>query len=677
MIETKLHDDVLEIVMANPPVNALGAQVRQGLAKALADAQGDPAIKAIVIRGAGKMFSGGADITEFGKPPVDPWLPQVVDAIEASAKPVVAAIHGMALGGGLEVALGAHYRIASPKARLGLPEVSLGILPGAGGTQRLPRLVGVETALGMIVSGTPIAASKAGQAGLVDKLAESDESLAAEAIAYARTLTAPRRTGDRSVSVDPAVFEQFAAQNARKIKGLDAPQACIAAVKAATELPLDQGQEKERALFQQLVAGEQSKALRHVFFAERAAAKIDGLPKDIQLRPITKVGVIGAGTMGGGISMNFLSANIPVTMVEMAQDALDRGIGVMRKNYEATAAKGRLTAEQVEKAMGLITPTLDFSALADCDLIIEAVYENMDVKKEIFARLDGIAKPGAMLASNTSYLSIDEIAAATTRPQDVLGLHFFSPANVMKLVEVVRGAKTAPDALATGMDIARKIGKVPVVAGVCYGFIGNRMLIPRQANANALLLEGATPEQVDRVHTDFGMPMGPFQMADLAGVDIGWHRDPSRIESLQDALCAEGRWGQKKQAGFYDYDEKRRPTPSPVVATIIDDFRARAGIVPRDISDEEIMVRTLYSMVNEGAKILEEGIAQRASDIDVVWNYGYGWPRHKGGPMFWADTVGLDKIAQALTRYQQALGAEFTLSPLLLDCAAQGKPLDR
>ncbi len=677
MIETKLHDDVLEIVMANPPVNALGAQVRQGLAKALADAQGDPAIKAIVIRGAGKMFSGGADITEFGKPPVDPWLPQVVDAIEASAKPVVAAIHGMALGGGLEVALGAHYRIASPKARLGLPEVSLGILPGAGGTQRLPRLVGVETALGMIVSGTPIAASKAAQAGLVDKLAESDESLAAEAIAYARTLTTPRRTGDRSVSADPAVFEQFSAQNARKIKGLDAPQACIAAVKAATELPLDQGQEKERALFQQLVAGEQSKALRHVFFAERAAAKIDGLPKDIQLRPITKVGVIGAGTMGGGISMNFLSANIPVTMVEMAQDALDRGIGVMRKNYEATAAKGRLTAEQVEKAMGLVTPTLDFSALADCDLIIEAVYENMDVKKEIFARLDGIAKPGAMLASNTSYLSIDEIAAATTRPQDVLGLHFFSPANVMKLVEVVRGAKTAPDALATGMDIARKIGKVPVVAGVCYGFIGNRMLIPRQANANALLLEGATPEQVDRVHTDFGMPMGPFQMADLAGVDIGWHRDPSRIESLQDALCAEGRWGQKKQAGFYDYDEKRRPTPSPVVATIIDDFRARAGIVPRDISDEEIMVRTLYSMVNEGAKILEEGIAQRASDIDVVWNYGYGWPRHKGGPMFWADTVGLDKIAQALTRYQQALGAEFTLSPLLLDCAAQGKPLDR
>jgi 3-hydroxyacyl-CoA dehydrogenase len=677
MIETKLHDGILEIVMANPPVNALGATVRQGLGRAIAEAQDDPAVTAIVIRGGGKMFSGGADITEFGKPPVDPWLPQLIDAIEASAKPVVAAIHGMALGGGLEVALGCHYRIASPKAKLGLPEVSLGLLPGAGGTQRLPRLVGVEAALGMIVSGAPIPATKAAQSGLVDTLAESDDSLAAEAIAYARTLDAPRRTGDRPVTADPAVFEQFATDNARKIKGLDAPKACIEAVQAATELPLAEGQEKERALFLQLVSGEQSLALRHVFFAERAAAKIDGLPKDIQLRPIRKVGVIGAGTMGGGISMNFLSAGIPVTIVEMTREALDRGTATMRGNYEATAAKGRLTAGQVETAMGLLTPTLDFGALAGCDLVIEAVYETMDVKKAIFTRLDGIARPGAMLASNTSYLSIDEIAAVTQRPQDVLGLHFFSPANVMKLVEVVRGAKTAPDALATGMDIARRIGKVPVVAGVCYGFIGNRMLIPRQTNANALLLEGATPDQVDRVHTDFGMPMGPFQMADLAGVDIGWHRDPNRIESLQDALCAEGRWGQKTQAGFYDYDGKRRPAPSPVVARIIEDFRARAGIAPRAISDEEIMVRTLYTMVNEGAKILEEGIAQRASDIDVVWNYGYGWPRHKGGPMFWADHVGLDGIVDGLTRYAGVLGEDFTLSPLLLRRAGDGQPLER
>jgi 3-hydroxyacyl-CoA dehydrogenase len=677
MIETQLHDDVLEIVMANPPVNALGAGVRQGIFQAIADAQGNPAIKAIVIRGGGKMFSGGADITEFGKPPVDPWLPQVVDAIEASAKPVVAAIHGTALGGGLEVALGCHYRIASPKAKLGLPEVSLGLLPGAGGTQRLPRLIGVEAALGMIVSGAPIPATRAAEAGLVDTLAESDDSLAAEAIAYARTLDAPRRTGARSVSADPAVFERFAADNARKIKGLDAPKACIEAVKAATELPLAEGQEKERQLFLQLVSGDQSKALRHVFFAERAAARIEGLPKDTQLRAIATVGVIGAGTMGGGISMNFLSAGIPVTIVEMAQDALDRGAATIRKNYEATAAKGRITPAQVEKAMALLSPTLDFDALKDCDLIIEAVYENMDVKKEIFARLDGIAKPGAMLASNTSYLSIDEIASATQRPQDVLGLHFFSPANVMKLVEVVRGAKTAPDALATGMDLARKIGKVPVVAGVCYGFIGNRMLIPRQVNANALLLEGATPDQVDRVHTGFGMPMGPFQMADLAGVDIGWHRDPNRIESLQDALCAQGRWGQKKQAGFYDYDEKRKPSPSPVVATIIEDFRAKAGITPRAIGDEEILVRTLYTMVNEGAKILEEGIAQRASDIDVVWNYGYGWPRHKGGPMFWADQIGLDTVVDGLKRYEGRLGEDFSFSPLLLKRAAEGKPLDR
>jgi len=677
MIETKLHDGILEIVMANPPVNALGATVRQGLGRAIAEAQDDPAVTAIVIRGGGKMFSGGADITEFGKPPVDPWLPQLIDAIEASAKPVVAAIHGMALGGGLEVALGCHYRIASPKAKLGLPEVSLGLLPGAGGTQRLPRLVGVEAALGMIVSGAPIPAAKAAELGLVDRLAESDDSLATDAIAFARTLDAPRRTGDRAVSADPAVFERFAADNTRKIKGLDAPKACIEAVKAATELPLAEGQEKERALFLQLVSGEQSLALRHVFFAERAAAKIDGLPKDIQLRPIRKVGVIGAGTMGGGISMNFLSAGIPVTIVEMTQEALDRGTATMCGNYEATAAKGRLTAGQVETAMGLLAPTLDFGALADCDLVIEAVYETMDVKKAIFTRLDGIARPGAMLASNTSYLSIDEIAAVTQRPQDVLGLHFFSPANVMKLVEVVRGAKTAPDALATGMDIARRIGKVPVVAGVCYGFIGNRMLIPRQTNANALLLEGATPEQVDRVHTDFGMPMGPFQMADLAGVDIGWHRDPNRIESLQDALCAEGRWGQKTQAGFYDYDGKRRPAPSPVVARIIEDFRARAGIAPRAISDEEIMVRTLYTMVNEGAKILEEGIAQRASDIDVVWNYGYGWPRHKGGPMFWADHVGLDGIVDGLTRYAGVLGEDFTLSPLLLRRAGDGQPLER
>lgn len=676
MIETHLHDDILEIVIANPPVNALGAAVRQGLNNAVADAQTDHGVKAIVIRGGGKLFSGGADITEFGQPQTDPSLPDVVDAIEASAKPVVAAIHGMALGGGIEVALGCHYRIATPKAKLGLPEVSLGILPGAGGTQRLPRLIGAEAALEMIVSGAPILASKGAQIGLIDKLVE-EAALAAEAIAFARSLGSPRRTGDLTVSADPASFERFAAANARKIKGLDAPKACIEAVKVATELPIDAGQKKEQALFAELVEGEQSKALRHMFFAERAAAKIDGLPKDIGLRAIGRVGVIGGGTMGGGISMNFLSAGIPVTIVEMAQEALDRGTALMRKNYEATAAKGRLTAEQVETAMGLLSPTLDFDALAECDLIIEAVYENMEVKKDIFARLDAIAKSGAMLASNTSYLSIDEIASATKRPQDVLGLHFFSPANIMKLVEVVRGAATAPEVLATGMDLARKIGKVPVVSGVCFGFIGNRMLEPRLSGAIDMLVEGATPEQIDRISTDFGMPMGPLQMIDLAGVDIGWHRDPNRIESVRDALNAAGRWGQKAKAGFYDYDEKRRAVPSPVAQAIIGEFRAKAGIAPRDISDEEIATRTLYVMVNEGAKILEEGIAQRASDIDVVWNQGYGWPRHTGGPMFWAECMGLDKLVDALTRYKDRLGADFALSPLLVASAAEGRLLGR
>ena len=674
MIEIQLHGDILEIAMANAPVNALGTAVRRGLANAISNAQADNAVRAIVIRGAGRMFSGGADVTEFDQPLADPSLPVVIDAIEASGKPVIAAIHGMALGGGLEVALGCHYRIATPSAKLGLPEVKLGLLPGAGGTQRLPRLTGVEAALQMIVSGDPIHASQGVDIGLVDRLAD-EATLMQDAIAYARSLGSVRRTSELPVRADASLFEHFVADQATRIQGLDAPQACVSAVKAAANMSFREGLAKESALFAALVEGNQSKALRHVFFAERAAARIDGLPTDVALRPIRKGGVIGAGTMGGGISMNFLSSGIPVTIVEMTQDALDRGVGIIRRNYEATAAKGRLTGEQVESAMGLLTPSLDFAALGDCDLVIEAVYENMDVKKEIFARLDAVAKPGAMLASNTSYLSIDDIASATRRPQDVLGLHFFSPANVMKLVEVVRGARTAPDALATGMDLARRIGKVPVVSRVCYGFIGNRMLIPRQDNATQLLLEGATPEQIDRVHTAFGMPMGPFQMADLAGVDIGWHRDPDRIETIQDALCAEGRWGQKTGAGYYDYGEGRKPKPSSVVTRIVDAFRAKAGVTPRTISDEEIEVRTLYSMINEGAKILEEGIAQRASDIDVVWIYGYGWPRHKGGPMFWAGQTGLAAIVAGLERYGDRLGPNFAISPLLKARAATGGTL--
>ena len=680
-ISTQRHGDVLIILSNNPPVNALGAAVRQGLVAAIEQAEADNAVNAVVIACEGQTFFAGADITEFGKPPVMPWLPQVVDRIEACTKPVVAAIHGTALGGGLEVALGCHYRVALPSAKLGTPEVKLGLLPGAGGTQRLPRVAGVRKALEMCAGGNPISAKDAFDCGLVDRLIEDD--LIVHAVAYAEEVRDVRplpKSSELQYKInecDPTVFEEFRKENARKFRGFDAPEANIRAVKVACEKPYDEGVIEERKLFMELMSGTQAKAQQYFFFAERKAAKIEGLPEDTRPRPIQKVGVIGAGTMGGGISMNFLSAGIPVTIVEMGQEALDRGAGLMRKNYEATAAKGKLTVEQVSKALSLLTPTLDFSALADCDLIIEAVYENMDVKKDVFGRLDKIAKPGAILASNTSYLNIDEIAASISRPEDVVGMHFFSPANIMKLLEVVRGAKTAPDVLVTVMGLSKKIRKVAVVAGVCHGFIGNRMLMPRQIEATKLLLEGATPEQIDRVHVEFGMPMGPFQMADLAGVDIGWHRDPDRIENIRDALCAIDRWGQKKGAGFYDYDEKRRPSPSPVVQKIIEDFAKKEGVERREISDEEIVERTLYTMVNEGAKILEEGMAQRASDIDVVWVYGYGWPVYRGGPMFWSDTVGLQNIVDGLKRQEERMGSDFSFSKLLLDKAAAGEKFTR
>ena len=680
-ISTRKHGDVLIILSNNPPVNALSTAVRQGLVDAIAEAEADDSVNAVVIACEGQTFFAGADITEFGKPPQNPWLPQVVDTIENCSKPVVAAIHGTALGGGLEVALGCHYRVADKSAKLGTPEVKLGLLPGAGGTQRLPRVAGVRKALEMTATGNPIGAKQAFDCGLVDRLAEGD--LIPHAVAFAeevrniRPLSKSSERQERLADADPNIFDEFRKENAKRFRGFDAPLKNIEAVRIATEKPFSEGVIEERKLFMELMSGEQSAAQRYFFFAERKASKIEGLPENTEPRPIRKVGVVGAGTMGGGISMNFLSAGFPVTIVEMGQEALDRGTGLMRKNYEASAAKGKLTSEQVEKAMGYLQPTLDFAALADCDLIIEAVYENMDVKKEVFARLDKIAKPGAILASNTSYLNLNEIAAITSRPEDVVGMHFFSPANIMKLLEVVRGDKTAPDVLLTAMGIGKKIRKVPVVAGVCHGFIGNRMLMPRQIEATKLLLEGATPEQVDRVHVEFGMPMGPFQMADLAGVDIGWHRDPNRIETIRDALCAIDRWGQKKGAGFYDYDEKRRPTPSPVVQQIIEDFAAENGVERREISDEEIVERTLYTMVNEAAKILEEGIAQRASDIDVVWVYGYGWPVYRGGPMFWADSVGLQKIVDGLKRQEERMRPEFSFSKLLLDKAGKDESFTR
>ena len=682
-ISTRKHGDVLIVLSNNPPVNALGAAVRQGLVAAIEQADADDSVKAVVIACEGPTFFAGADVSEFGTPKAfeQPMLPQVVDRIEGCSKPVVAAIHGTALGGGLEVALACHFRVAVPSAKLGTPEVKLGLLPGAGGTQRLPRVAGVKKALQMCATGNPIGAKEGFDCGLVDRLVEGE--LIPHAVAYAeevrevRPLPKSSERQDKLNECDPSVFDEFRKENARKFRGFDAPESNIRAVKVACEKPYAEGVLDERKLFMELMSGTQAKAQQYFFFAERKANKIENLPENTAPRDIKRVGVIGAGTMGGGISMNFLSAGIPVTIVEMGQEALDRGTGVMRKNYEATAAKGRLTSEQVEQAMGLLSATLDFGALAECDLIIEAVYENMDVKKEVFGRLDKIAKPGAILASNTSYLNINEIAASISRPGDVVGMHFFSPANVMKLLEVVRGDKTAPDVLLTVMGLGKKIRKVPVVAGVCHGFIGNRMLMPRQVEATKLLLEGATPEQVDRVHVEFGMPMGPFQMADLAGVDIGWHRDSNRIENIRDALCAIDRWGQKKGAGFYDYDEKRRPTPSPVVQQIIEDFAKKQGVERREISDQEIVERTLYSMVNEGAKILEEGIAQRASDVDVVWVYGYGWPVYRGGPMFWADTEGLDKIVEGLKRQEERMKPEFSFSKLLLDKAERGEKFTR
>jgi len=671
-----LEGPVAVLTLNSPPVNALSAPVRDGIAAGLAAAAADDAVQALVLICAGRTFIAGADITEFGRPLTGASLHQIITDMENFAKPIVAAIHGTALGGGLETALACHWRIAVPSAKLGLPEVKLGILPGAGGTQRLPRLVGVPQALEMVTTGSMIGAKQAAAAGLVDELAPEDE-LRAHAILFARRVVEEgrplRRVRDLPVTAEPGVFDAFRKANTRKFRGFDAPEFNIRCIEAAATKSFDDGLAVERDLFMELVNGTQSKAQRHLFFAERAAQKIPGLPKGTQPRPIRKVGVIGAGTMGGGISMNFLSAGFPVTIVETNEAALHRGTGVMRANYENTAKKGRITQEAVERNMGLLTPSLSLDDLADCDLVIEAVFENMAIKKEIFAKLDGIVKPGAILASNTSYLNVDEIAASTQRPQDVCGMHFFSPANVMRLLEVVRGAKTAPDVLETVLGLARKIGKVAVVAGVCHGFIGNRMLELRQREANKLILEGAMPWDVDRVITAFGMPMGPFQMADLAGLDIGWSAETSTGESLRDKLCEQDRRGQKTRAGFYDYDAQRTPTPSDLVRDLVLQQSAAKGVTRRTISDEEILQRCTYTMINEGALILEEGMAYRASDIDMVWLTGYGFPAYRGGPMFYADTVGLPHIVATLRKFQAMNEADFAPAPLLERLAAEGR----
>jgi 3-hydroxyacyl-CoA dehydrogenase len=590
---------------------------------------------------------------------------------------VIAAVHTVAMGGGLELALGCHYRMAAPGCDVALPEVKLGLIPGAGGTQRLPRVVGVEAALPMVTSGDPIPAKLANTIGLIDALVGED-SLEADAIAFARSVigkaplpVSSART-DKIAGTDAGVFDAFRKEHARKLKGLDAPEAAIKAVEIAVTHPFSEGLPMERALFEPLMVGTQSAALRHLFFAERAANKIDDVPADAPILPVAKVGVIGAGTMGGGITMNFLSAGIAVTMVEREQAPLDRGVATIRKNYQNTAAKGRLTAEQVEKAMGLLTPSLSLDDLADCDLVIEAVFERMDIKQDVFGKLDTICKPDAILATNTSYLDVNAIAAATSRPEMVLGLHFFSPANVMRMLEIVRGAKTGASALATSMKLAKTIGKVAVVAGVCHGFIGNRILAARQTQGEALLMEGQLPERVDGVLTEFGFPMGPFQMGDLAGLDIGWVEAESDPNRVKDVLCQRGRKGQKTGAGFYDYAADRTRSPSPEVNALILEMAEKSGRRRDNVSDEEILERLLYPMINEGALILEEGIAQRASDIDVMYVHGYGWPPYTGGPMFWANTIGLDKVVAGLKQHADKW-PELKISKLLADKAAKGE----
>ena len=669
------------LTLNSPPVNALSQRVRAGILNGVKQALANDAVKVIVLICEGRTFIAGADITEFGKPPLAPPLREVQDAIENSTKPVIAAIHGTALGGGLEVALCCHYRVAVPSAKCGLPEVNLGILPGAGGTQRLPRIAGPAKALEMVTSGQHVGAQQCLEMGLIDELVPED-ALRAGAIAFARKVVAEARplkkVRDQNEKVEamrgrPELFAEFRKANARKFRGFLAPEYIIQCIEAAVNLPFDEGLKLERKLFLELVQGTQSAAQRYVFFAERQVWKIPDVPEGTPLVPVHKVGMVGAGTMGGGIAMNFANAGIPVTLVEAKQEALDRGLGVIRRNYENTAKRGRMTLEDVEKRMALLSGSLELEALADCDLVIEAVYENMQIKKDVFGKLDRVVKQGAILATNTSALDINEIADAVSRPEAVIGMHFFSPANVMRLLEVVRGAKTSKQMIASAMQIGKKVGKIAVLSGVCPGFIGNRILRARTLQAQAMLMEGAMPWDVDRVLYDFGLPMGPFAMSDLAGLDIGWSKEVSKSSTIREVLCEMDRRGQKTGAGYYDYDEQRNAKPSPVTEKIIRDFMAKAGGTPRTVAKDEILERCLYPMINEGAKILEEGIAIRASDIDIVWINGYGWPVYRGGPMFYADSVGLANVVAKLKQYAPRLGPDFSISPLLEHLAAQGK----
>jgi len=681
---------VAVIRLDNPPVNGFSHRVRVQVGRELDAALGDSAVGAIVLVGAGKMFSGGADIREFNTPAAleKPTLRDLIATIDGSPKPVVAAIHGSAFGGGLEIALACRYRVASPDAKLALPEVKLGLLPGAGGTQRLPRVVGVEEALAMIVSGDPVGARKAKEIGLVDELIEGDLLEGAKEFAkhvvpaQVRTQLDSRLRGNDIARGNDALFEAARAEAARTKRGQVAPLECIACVEAATRLPLAEGLKFERERFEKLMMGEQSKALRHIFFAEREAAKVADLPPDTKARGLERVAVIGAGTMGGGISMSFANADIPVTMIETKEAALERGLATVRKNYAATVSKGKLTQLAMATRLELIRGTLDLNEAGTADLVIEAVFEEMDVKKDVFRRLDAIAKNGAILATNTSRLDVDEIAAVTRRPRDVIGMHFFSPANVMRLLEVVRAGKTAPDVLATAMQAGRRLGKIPVLARVCEGFIGNRMLSHYLREANFLLEEGATPQQVDRALTEFGLAMGPFAVCDLAGLDIGWEARkrlaPTRSKDVRyscipDRICEMGRFGQKTGRGYYRYEAgSRAPIPDPEIEALIVDCASEARIVRRQIGNDEIVDRTMLALVNEGARILEEGIAQRASDIDVIYVYGYGFPAWRGGPMWWADSRGLDKVLARIREFEDMDRVHWKPAPLLERLAREG-----
>ncbi len=680
-VQLEVRDGVAVITIDNPPVNALSRHVRQGICDTMRQVAGDPSVTAVVLACAGRTFIAGADITEFNKPLQPPGFLEMIDVLDDSAKPVVAAIHGTALGGGLETALACHFRVAVASARFGLPEVKLGLCPGAGGTQRLPRVVGPEKALEMIVGGNPIGGREALAHGLADEIVEDD--LTEGAIAFARRAVAEGRPlvriRDRDEKVAPArgssaIFDDFRKKHARRMRGFEAPEACIKTVEAAVERPFDEGMACEQEIFAGLMGGVQARAQQYFFFSEREASKIPDVPRGTETLDVKRAVVVGGGTMGGGISMCFANAGVPVSMVEMNREALDRGLATIRRNYENTAARGGFTREQVEQRLGLIDGTLDLEAVREADVVVEAVFEELEIKQETFRRLDALAPGHAVLASNTSALDVNAIAASTGRPESVIGTHFFSPANIMRLVEVVRGEKSSKETIASAMALSRRLGKVPVLVGVCHGFVGNRMLFARQREATRLILEGAPPQDVDSALYDFGLPMGPFAMSDLAGLDLGWNAATSTGATIRERLCEEGRRGQKTGAGYYDYESgSRAPKPSPVVERIIREFAEERQLRRRDdIGRDEIFERLVYPMINEGAKILEEGIALRASDIDVVWVYGYGWPVYRGGPMFHADEIGVDRIVARMKELEAAHGEEWRPAALLERLASEG-----